>query len=55
MYSIQNRIEKSLDFLKRAIEKGYDNWEHIRNDRDLENVRGTSGYKELVGGQGMME
>ncbi|MBC8198731.1 MAG: tetratricopeptide repeat protein [Desulfobacteraceae bacterium] len=55
MYSIQNRVEKSIDFLKRAIEKGYDNWDHIRNDRDLENVRGSSGYRELVDGQGMME
>ena len=51
MYSIQNKIEKSLDFLKRAIEKGYDNWDNIRNDKDLENVRGTSGYRELVNGQ----
>ncbi len=48
MYSIQNRVEKSIDFLKKAIEKGYDNWEHIRNDRDLENVRGSSGYKKLL-------
>jgi len=51
MYSMQNNIEKSLDFLKRAIEKGYDNWDNIKNDRDLENVRGTLGYKELVKSQ----
>jgi tetratricopeptide (TPR) repeat protein len=49
MYSIQNRVEKSIDFLKSAIEKGYDNWDHIRNDRDLENVRSSPYYKELVG------
>ena len=51
MHSIQNRVEKSIDFLKRAIEKGYDNWDNIKNDRDLENVRSTSGYKELVKSQ----
>ena len=51
MYSMQNRVEKSIGFLKRAIEKGYDNWDNIKNDRDLENVRGTSGYKELVKSQ----
>ena len=50
MYSMQNKVEKSLDFLKIAIEKGYDNWELIKSDKDLENVRGTSGYRELVGG-----
>ncbi|MBC8198736.1 MAG: tetratricopeptide repeat protein [Desulfobacteraceae bacterium] len=51
MYSMQNRVEKSIDFLKRAIEKGYDKWDNIKNDRDLENIRGTSGYKELVNSQ----
>jgi len=48
MYSMQNMVEKSLDFLKKAIEKGYDNQDNIRNDRDLENVRNTSGYKQLI-------
>ena len=49
MYSMQNRIEKSLDFLKKAIEKGYDNWDLIKSDKDLENVRSSPYYKELVG------
>ena len=48
MYSMQNRIEKSLDFLKIAIEKGYDNWDLIKSDKDLENVRSTSHYKKLL-------
>ncbi|MDO9565133.1 MAG: tetratricopeptide repeat protein [Candidatus Desulfaltia sp.] len=51
MYSVQNRVEKSIDFLKRAIEKGYDNWDNIKNDRDLENVRTSLYYKELVKSQ----
>ena len=51
MYSMQNRLEKSLDFLKKAIEKGYENWEQIKTDGDLENIRGTSGYRELVKSQ----
>ena len=49
MYSIQNRVEKSIDFLKKAVEKGYDNWDNIKNDRDLENVRSSPYYKELIG------
>jgi tetratricopeptide (TPR) repeat protein len=49
MYSMKNKVEKSLDFLKIAIEKGYDNWELIKSDKDLENVRGASRYKQLIG------
>ena len=48
MYSIQNRTKKSLDSLKRAVEKGYDNWEHIRTDKDLKNIRNSLYYKELM-------
>ncbi|MDO9528887.1 MAG: tetratricopeptide repeat protein [Syntrophales bacterium] len=48
MYSIQNKIEKSLESLKKAVEKGYDNWDIIKTDQDLENIRNTSFYKELM-------
>ena len=34
--------------LKKAIEKGYDNIEMIRNDRDLENIRDTFYYKNVL-------
>jgi len=48
MYSIQNKVEKSIDSLKKAIEKGYDNWILIKTDKDLENIRNSSHYKELM-------
>jgi tetratricopeptide (TPR) repeat protein len=48
MYSRKNNIEESISWLKKAIKKGYDNWDLIKTDKDLENIRGSSYYKELV-------
>ena len=50
MYAQQNEIEKSIDWLKKAINRGYNNWELIKTDKDLENIRGSSYYKELIKG-----
>lgn len=50
IYARQNDMEKSVEWLKRAVKSGFNNWEHIRGDEDLENIRGTSYYKELISG-----
>jgi hypothetical protein len=50
IYAKQNRIEESIEWLKKAIERGYDNWDLIKTDKDLENIRGSSYYKELIKG-----
>jgi len=48
IYSSQNQIEASLDRLKKAIEKGYDNWDLIKSDKDLINIRGSADFKALI-------
>jgi len=48
IYARQNRIEESIDWLKKAIEMGYDKWDLIKTDKDLESIRVTSFYKELI-------
>jgi tetratricopeptide (TPR) repeat protein len=50
MYSRLKREEESIEWLQRAIDKGYSNWESIKNDDDLDNIRDTDAYKELVKG-----
>jgi len=59
IYSIQNKTRESMDSLKMAIEKGYDNWEHIRTDKDLKNIRNSIYYKNLMsnhrGGLGKLD
>jgi tetratricopeptide (TPR) repeat protein len=50
MYSRLKRKEESIEWLQKAIDKGYSNWESIKNDSDLENIRDTNAYKEIVKG-----
>ena len=50
MYSQLNRVDESLAYLKKAIDKGYTNWQRIKRDSDLDNIRGSSAYKELIQG-----
>ena len=48
IYARQNKIEESIDWLKKAIKSGYKNWGLLKTDKDLENIRGSSYYKEIV-------
>jgi tetratricopeptide (TPR) repeat protein len=51
LHALQNNVAVSLEWLKKAIAKGYDNWELIKTDKDLENIRNSAGYKELIEGR----
>jgi tetratricopeptide (TPR) repeat protein len=48
IYARQKKAEESIDWLKKAIENGYDDWKLIKTDKDLDNIRGSEYYKELV-------
>ncbi len=48
MYSLKDEPDDACRWLARAIEAGYENWDHIRSDRDLNNIRETNCYKNLV-------
>lgn len=47
-YSIEQRPYLALDWLKKAIEHGYSNWDLIRTDPDLDNVRQLPEFLELL-------
>ena len=51
MYSRLNKADKSIEWLKKAIDKGYSNWKSIKTDEDLDNVRGLDAYQELIKGR----
>lgn len=40
--------ETSMNFLKNSLEKGFRRFAHIRNDDDLEIIRGSDSYKQLI-------
>ena len=48
IYSGKNRAEESVRWLKKAIEKGFDNGKLLQTDSDLNNIRGTAYYKEVM-------
>ena len=50
LYALQNNVSESLAWLNKAIAKGYDNWDLIKTDKDLESIRNSEGYRELVKG-----
>ncbi len=51
VFARQHKTEKSVEWLKKAVRKGYDNWEALKNDRNLENIRNTPYYKSLINEQ----
>ena len=38
-YSLVNHIDKAYDVMKLAIESGYDDFQHLQHDQDLDNLR----------------
>lgn len=52
IYAKMNRVDESVQWLSLAIEKGFADWELLRGDRDLNNIRNTPYFKGLMGSQG---
>jgi tetratricopeptide (TPR) repeat protein len=50
LYALQNKVPESLAWLKRAVDNGYQNWQLIKTDQDLANIRDSEDYKQLVKG-----
>jgi arabinofuranosyltransferase len=48
IYSFQNNVDESIIWLKKAIAKGYKDWETIKNDNDLQNIRHTPFYQNVI-------
>ncbi|MDO9265313.1 MAG: tetratricopeptide repeat protein, partial [Desulfosalsimonadaceae bacterium] len=48
LYARQNQTDAALAWLKKALDKGYANWEQIRTDEDLKSIRNTKKFKRLT-------
>jgi len=51
LYSILKEKKQAVEYLKKAVENGYGNFEWIKRDPDFENIRKEPGYLELVKGK----
>jgi len=48
IYAKQNMTDESINSLKQSIDKGFHNWDLIKNDPDLANIRNTAFINELL-------
>ncbi len=49
IHAKENRVEESVQSLKQAIGLGFNNWQLLKTDRDLNSVRTTDYYLSLFG------
>ena len=47
-YSILNRIDEAVAALKKALDLGYRDFNHLLKDEDLKNVRSDDRFRELL-------
>lgn len=48
LYSIMNDVSTSIMYLRKSIELGHRDFNHFKRDRDLNNIRQTAEFKELI-------
>lgn len=47
VYSLLNDRERAVEWLKKAVDNGFDQWDYMRSDKNLNNIRNTSYYNAL--------
>jgi tetratricopeptide (TPR) repeat protein len=48
VYSLLNDKDKSIEWLKKAVESGYNDWELMRTNKNFDNIRSTSYYIDIT-------
>ena len=48
LYAIQNRKAEAVEWLRQAVDHGYENWDKMKTDKDLENIKNEPMYRNLL-------
>jgi tetratricopeptide (TPR) repeat protein len=48
IYARQNMTKESIGWLNQAIDRGFKNWDQIKEDPDLASIRNTAFINELI-------
>lgn len=48
VYSLMNKKDEALDYLRKSFENGWRGFKHLEWDTDMDNIRNTDEYKALV-------
>jgi Flp pilus assembly protein TadD len=51
LHSLQKNTQEACSWLQKAVDHGYSNWQHIKEDSDLENVREDECYQKIMKGK----
>jgi len=52
MFALQKNAAQACKWLQSAIERGYNNWEHIKEDKDFDNIRDTACFIDILNKSG---
>jgi tetratricopeptide (TPR) repeat protein len=47
-YAVEGQLIRGVEWLKKAVSHGYDNWDLIRTDPDLQHLRSLPEYRDLI-------
>lgn len=50
IYSIMGSVDESIGYLRKSLEGGYNDWEHINTDPDLATIRKTLKFRKMIEG-----
>lgn len=53
LYSLQNESSQALDYLERALVLGFKDYDLLRSDPDLKNIRQNPKFREILKKQGV--
>ena len=48
VYSLQKKIDDAIQWLVKSVDAGYDDFEWMEKDTDLDNLRNDARYKEII-------
>ncbi|MEW6079014.1 MAG: tetratricopeptide repeat protein [Thermodesulfobacteriota bacterium] len=48
LYAKLNDLDMAIHWLQLAVDKGYDNWDNIKKDPDLNSIRQTDDYRRII-------
>lgn len=51
IYALQKKYSLSIEYLEKALQKGYKDFEFIKNDIDLTNIKDDAKFKKMMVGR----
>jgi len=48
VYAKEGNVNLSIEWLKKSLDKGFKDWNLLKTDKDLDNIRTSHFYKDLI-------